>query len=561
MQFISLSVVVFCLCLATSALYEANGKDVVIFRGKRDRFTNVFGCNVSNAICSDESCADCQCMMDQIFVWTRGQYGKCVPNELIVYATSYEASFLVQNNLSKSCTYQKFLDHTTFVLESSILCNDKNRDSRWIWTNFGQILNWETLECMTDDFIGGGRHYPTMKKCDKSTDQKQLWECVGDKKYDIIQSLSRRYMYYGEVTQFVTTKNTQPSNKTKWKRFGSEKDVCSQAVGCQTFADGSSLVILNKTKCEKESECLGEKEIKFSKAKCLLLPNKTQYLHNDTWKALEKKNGNFFISSSANKVSLKWNLTKTPKSWGGLMVKVQFMCETIAATKTEHCVVIKYTGTFTGFCNDDEDSGDGEDGGGEDGDGDDGDDKDGDSGIDNTNKDKTDKDTNGGDKDNTQTVVIIVCVVVALLLSGVIVFIIYKHRNRFFLSRKRNTERQDVPPNEEYANAMNQLYPANNNISQRECELYESTPNHVYQYVDVDHKNVAPPPQNLTYDYAFVDGPLTKSERSSVELDATAGGKDTSLEDDDKEEQTGETNNITQSTKLPPHKYHVLEGP
>ena len=142
--------------------------------------------------------------------------------------TAYEASFLVQNNVSKSCIYKKFLEHSTFVLESSILCNDKNRDSRWIWTNFGQILNWETLECMTDDFTGGGRHYPTMKKCDKSTDQKQLWECVGDKKYDIIQSLSRRYMYYGEVTQFVTTKNTQPSDNTKWQRFGSEKDVCSQ---------------------------------------------------------------------------------------------------------------------------------------------------------------------------------------------------------------------------------------------------------------------------------------------------------------------------------------------
>jgi hypothetical protein len=120
----------------------------------------------------------------------------------------------------------------------------------------------------------------------------------------------------------------------------------------------------------------------------------------------------------------------------------------------------------------------------------------------------------------------------------------------------------DVPPNEEYANAMNQLYPANNNISgQRECELYESTPNHVYQYVDVDQKTAAPPPQNLTYDYAVVDGPLTKSERSSVEHDATTGGKDTLLEDDDKEEQTGATKDRTQSSKPPPHKYHVLEGP
>ena len=47
----------------------------------------------------------------------------------------------------------------------------------------------------------------------------------------------------------------------------------------------------------------------------------------------------------------QWNLWKTPKSWRGLLVKVQFKCEdtpgpNIAAT--EHCVVVKYTGTFEG---------------------------------------------------------------------------------------------------------------------------------------------------------------------------------------------------------------------
>ena len=84
---------------------------------------------------------------------------------------------------------------------------------------------------MTDDFISVKLlYYPVMKECDRNN-QKQLWECVGDKKYDIIQSLSRRYIYYGEageVTQYVTTKNTQPSENTTWQRFGSEKDVCSQ---------------------------------------------------------------------------------------------------------------------------------------------------------------------------------------------------------------------------------------------------------------------------------------------------------------------------------------------
>ncbi len=77
------------------------------------------------------------------------------------------------------------------------------------------------------------------------------------------------------------------------------------AVGCETFTDGLSLLILNKPKCEEGSECLGEKEISLSETKCSLLPNKTQYLHNNTWKPLQIKTGSFAISSSDGKVSLK----------------------------------------------------------------------------------------------------------------------------------------------------------------------------------------------------------------------------------------------------------------
>ena len=76
------------------------------------------------------------------------------------------------------------------------------------------------------------------------------------------------------------------------------------AVGCETFADGSSIIILNKTKCEENSECLGEKEIDLTKTRCNLLPNRTQYLHNDTWTPLEMKNGCFEIAVNIQ-VSLK----------------------------------------------------------------------------------------------------------------------------------------------------------------------------------------------------------------------------------------------------------------
>ena len=76
------------------------------------------------------------------------------------------------------------------------------------------------------------------------------------------------------------------------------------AVGCETFADGSSIIILNKTKCEEKSEYLGEKEIDLNKTSCSLLPHKFQYLHNDTWKPLEMKNGSFSIKTM-QRVSLQ----------------------------------------------------------------------------------------------------------------------------------------------------------------------------------------------------------------------------------------------------------------
>ena len=48
----------------------------------------------------------------------------------------------------------------------------------------------------------------------------------------------------------------------------------------------------------------------------------------------------------------KWNLKKTPKSWQGLLVMVQFQCESGTAGRddktSKRCLVIKYTGTFTG---------------------------------------------------------------------------------------------------------------------------------------------------------------------------------------------------------------------
>ena len=89
MQAISLLVLAFCFALVKStSAYKDKGNNVVIFRGESDRFTNVhaFDCYETNAVCFDYNCTYCQCMVGHTFIRTRGQYGKCVSNELLIYA-------------------------------------------------------------------------------------------------------------------------------------------------------------------------------------------------------------------------------------------------------------------------------------------------------------------------------------------------------------------------------------------------------------------------------------------------------------------------------------------
>ncbi|CAB4045930.1 Hypothetical predicted protein, partial [Paramuricea clavata] len=111
--------------------------------------------------------------------------------------------------------------YNTFVLAGDT-CSYDSWDYRWIWTNFGQLLNWKTLECMADDYYvpDDNKYFVTMTKCDRNS-QRQLWECVHER---IKQTLSRRYLYYGEHYRYVTTKNKYWFSAPKWTRFGSKKD-------------------------------------------------------------------------------------------------------------------------------------------------------------------------------------------------------------------------------------------------------------------------------------------------------------------------------------------------
>ena len=80
------------------------------------------------------------------------------------------------------------------------------------------------------------------------------------------------------------------------------------AVGCETFKDNSSLIVLNQTKqCEYKSECLRGKEINVGRnlTKCAPLPNQAQHFHEDRWQPLLVETGVFDVVISENKTLLK----------------------------------------------------------------------------------------------------------------------------------------------------------------------------------------------------------------------------------------------------------------
>ena len=105
MQVISLLVILLCFALVKSSIDKVYDNNVVIFRGDKDRFTRKISCNESKAVCFDESCVYCQCLEDRTFVRSRGSYGECVLNELLVYATCklLNTRCIAIRSLSKVC--------------------------------------------------------------------------------------------------------------------------------------------------------------------------------------------------------------------------------------------------------------------------------------------------------------------------------------------------------------------------------------------------------------------------------------------------------------------------
>ena len=156
--------------------------------------------------------------------------------------TAYEATFLLQHDGTKNCLYQETRQTTDgtsvtpvkFVVRTYSQCNEISKNFRWLWTKFGQLLHWDTLECMSDDYrvyITNilSHNFVVLKKC-YANNQKQQWKCGGyNKKY--IQLLAKLYLHdvymdYGK-DDYMTVKYLW-SDTAEWTRYDTKNDVCSQ---------------------------------------------------------------------------------------------------------------------------------------------------------------------------------------------------------------------------------------------------------------------------------------------------------------------------------------------
>ena len=146
--------------------------------------------------------------------------------------TAYEATFFLQHDSRRQCLYQARRlatgGYLKFVVRSYGNCDGESSNFRWLWTKYGQLLHWETLECMSDDYPTRYYNYIVLKECGRNN--KQRWKC-GEQNKKYIQLLINPYqdtvyLDYGH-DDFVTIRYAR-DYPAQWTRYGTQENVCSQ---------------------------------------------------------------------------------------------------------------------------------------------------------------------------------------------------------------------------------------------------------------------------------------------------------------------------------------------
>ena len=151
--------------------------------------------------------------------------------------TAYEATFFLQHDSTRQCLYQERrrlagVGSLKFVVRSYGNCDGASSNFRWLWTKYGQLLHWETLECMSDDYPTRYYNYIVLvlKECGRNN-KEQRWKC-GEQNKKYIQLLINPYedtVYLDDGhDDYVTIRYERRGLTAQWTHYGTQENVCSQ---------------------------------------------------------------------------------------------------------------------------------------------------------------------------------------------------------------------------------------------------------------------------------------------------------------------------------------------
>lgn len=270
---------------------------IEIERGDHDTFENptclsqtTCNCNGLNAHCTGSRCVKCKCSGDyKTFLPSVDEFGSCVKDIYLLFFPINTNSFLVQAERRKqTCLRHRRpsnFPNTYFVIGTT--CNSSEPAQHWIWTEYNQLLNVDTLKCLqqsttrywwnTDYY-----YYLILGNC-VTTDIKQTWDCN-----NIYFRLPHnyRYMSYGVYSSYTLAGPYSSSLYITWqRRYQSGATLCSKAFGCSEFSNPSSAIFVTDIKC---TQCQGMKEINVPQHyyACYIVWDQSKFLGYHGWKQL-----------------------------------------------------------------------------------------------------------------------------------------------------------------------------------------------------------------------------------------------------------------------------------
>lgn len=154
-------------------------------------------------------------------------------------------SFLVERIGSMKCIAPEWNNELlTYHYSNRETCNVSDSSQRWIWTPNNQLMHVNALKCLQQGFLqfigsnSGNSYFNLVLEECMSTQTEQLWQCLGQKSQNFVNSPSKTYMYMYQRSKrpyIYATNGDKYSERLKWHRLPSNQSLCSKGTSVIHF--------------------------------------------------------------------------------------------------------------------------------------------------------------------------------------------------------------------------------------------------------------------------------------------------------------------------------------